>query len=182
MAKNTLIDQLLIDHRNIARIMGIVQGELKNLEQSGNPDYHLLELCTEYLIQFSDKVHHPSEDKMFAALREVDPASEKIVIEIEKEHVSLARLNKQMDEFVKAVQTGHIVKTSAFSARIRDFIQAQYDHMRKEESVVFPMAIDSLSDSQWQSLNASIGPILDPVFGRDRSAFFQYLYGTFESR
>jgi hemerythrin-like domain-containing protein len=64
-----LLTELRQDHRNMAVLLNLLQEEALRLEQHDRPDYELLLDIMRYMTVYSDAIHHPKEDLVYAGLR-----------------------------------------------------------------------------------------------------------------
>ena len=64
-----LMDELRLDHRNMAIVLNIMEGLVEEMEAGKDPDLELLEEIMRYMTIYPDAVHHPKEDVMYEKLR-----------------------------------------------------------------------------------------------------------------
>lgn len=65
-----------------------------------------------------------------------------------------------------------------FHAAARDFIEHQRRHMLKEEQLLFPAALETLTPEDWAKIDARIDDRKDPMFDGETASKFQNLYAT----
>jgi hemerythrin-like domain-containing protein len=65
---NRLLNRLAEDHARLARLMTLLEGLLDRFHEGLEPDYELMCELMEYMIDYADQVHHPSEDLIFERL------------------------------------------------------------------------------------------------------------------
>ena len=69
-----IIASLHEDHINVAQVAGVAREELRRLAAGEAADYALLEDIMCYVTGYPDTHHHPTEDIVFARLKERSPA------------------------------------------------------------------------------------------------------------
>jgi hemerythrin-like domain-containing protein len=63
------MDRLAEDHRRLTRLMALLEGLLDRFCAGDEPDYELMCELMEYMIDYADQVHHPSEDQVLTRTR-----------------------------------------------------------------------------------------------------------------
>ena len=90
------IEQLKLDHRNMARLLDLVQSELESMRAGEPPDFDLLHSVMEYALHYPDICHHPKEDAIYRRLVRRDPSTEARVGDLAKEHAHLSELTRKL--------------------------------------------------------------------------------------
>ena len=70
-----IIDLLLEEHRNIEKLLLVVEHELEIFDSSGRPDYEILQTIIQYFQDYPESCHHPKEEMIFEKLKARDPAA-----------------------------------------------------------------------------------------------------------
>ena len=97
--------------------------------------------------------------------------------ELDEEHLRLAGQSKQLLRLVQAILEDHIVDKRDLLDVGRSYLAAQFDHMRFEEEVVFPLARRLLGDDELQDIDYhTVKYEEDPLFGEQTGEYFQHLY------
>ena len=60
------------DHVNFGRLLSMLESELDLVHEGGSPDYEMMLDIMYYMTHYSDAVHHPKEDLLFARIRARD--------------------------------------------------------------------------------------------------------------
>ena len=91
----TIIDVLLAEHRNIKKLLHVLEQEISEFDRSNPPDYEIIQAIIEYFQDYPEGYHHPKEDMVFEKLKLRDPAVAKRIGDIEDEHeIETVRLQK----------------------------------------------------------------------------------------
>jgi hemerythrin-like domain-containing protein len=159
-----IIEILLDEHRNIERLLHVLEQELSVFDRSDSPDYEILQAVIDYFQDYPESYHHPKEDIVFAKLKQRDPAAAMQVGDAEADHqVETKRLN-QFARAVEDVLAGREIPRQAFHTVVRDFIRHQRQHMAKEEQLLFPSAVRALRAEDWAEIDAQLNDRKDPLF------------------
>ncbi len=171
-----ILEQLKMDHENVATLLDILDDQIECVRKGENADYDLMRDIMHYMTTYPDGFHHPMEDAVIEKLIERDPSNRDMALGVVKEHTDLARKSKAfLDTLVKVVD-GEIVLRKDIVARGVDYIQFLRSHMRREEERLFPRAEAVLSEKDWKQISETIELRRDPVFGEIVDAQFRSIY------
>jgi hemerythrin-like domain-containing protein len=70
-----IMSMLVNDHRNMTRIIDVLDRQIGSLDRTGSTDYGLVQHILEYLLDYPTRVHHPVEDLVYGRLSIRDPAA-----------------------------------------------------------------------------------------------------------
>jgi transposase InsO family protein len=71
----TIMDLLDREHRNIERLLDVLEHELEIFDRGERPDYEVIRAILAYFEVHTAVYHHPQEDRVFAHLKLRDPAA-----------------------------------------------------------------------------------------------------------
>lgn len=163
---NDLLERLGQDHRRLAQLLTLLEGLLDEFRDGLEPDYELMCELMEYLIDYEDQVHHPSEDLIFArVLAEVGPGHA-VLTQLLQQHQSLMQLNRRFKESLEGIVHEEVLRRDEVERQGRALIAQLREHMRLEEERAFPLAQTCLSEAIWSELLAAAPHVEDPVFGQ----------------
>src|SRR5438874_8761737 len=81
-----IIERLSQEHRNIEKLLAILERELEVFDRGDRPDYEVIRAVISYFEVYPEVYHHPQEDLVFAKLRSRDPAAAAKVGNLALEH------------------------------------------------------------------------------------------------
>jgi len=175
---SNIIQILLEEHRNIDKLLLVLEQELQVFDRNEEPDYEILQAVIEYFQDYPENCHHPKEDMVFEKLKIRDPAAAERVGDAEAEHeVETLRL-RRLIEAVEEILAGREFLRQAFHDVVHDFIEHQRKHMDKEERLLFPAAVKSLQPEDWAEIDARLNDRKDPLFNGVIETKFQALQRT----
>jgi nucleotide-binding universal stress UspA family protein/hemerythrin-like domain-containing protein len=163
------------EHRSIAVVVrGMLDVVLQADEPASNLDIRSLEAMLSYLQAFPLQKHHPKEELYIHRwLRLRAPESEKVLFELEAQHVREHALVDEAVRLVKVIKSGHSASDQALKGLIRTLGEAVWAHMQLEESVVLPLAKERFQQSDWDEIAFAFESNNDPSFGDLPSAEFR---------
>jgi hypothetical protein len=69
-----IIERLSQEHRNVEKLLAILERELEVFDRGDLPDYEVIGAIISYFEVYPEVYHHPQEDVVFAKLKIRDPA------------------------------------------------------------------------------------------------------------
>jgi hemerythrin-like domain-containing protein len=135
-------------------------------DKQDQPDHRLLHAMLDYIVEYPDRWHHPKEsDYVFRAVRERNPKATDLVAELEAEHAEGDRLIEALKEKLIRLERGEADARVLFARAVEQYAQFQWEHIRKEEDSLMPIAEKSLTADDWQRIAAAFRENDNPLFG-----------------
>lgn len=182
---NDLLQRLDRDHRRLEQLLGLLEGLLDEFRDGLEPDYELMCELMEYLIDYADQVHHPSEDLIFERVLAQEGAGHAVLQQLMQQHQALAQTNRSFKESLEGIVHEEVLRRDEVERRGRALIAQLRDHMRLEDEQAFPLAKACLPEAVWKELLDAAPDVQDPVFGHDDPlrfrAIFRQLKGAHEA-
>ncbi len=152
----TLVDNLRQEHRDIEKLLLVLEEELRLFNLGEQPDYEILQTVISYFQEFPDTWHHPREDILFAQLKIRDPAAARIVGDLEAEHRTEAKRLQRVARALTSILANREVPRHTLDALMRDFVEHERQHMVMEEQVFFPALLAALAPEDWRAVEARV--------------------------
>jgi hemerythrin-like domain-containing protein len=159
-----IIEILLDEHRNIGKLLLVLEQELDVFDHNESPDYEILRAVIEYFQDYPEGYHHPKEDLVFAKLKLRDAAAAKRVGDMEAEHQTETKRLQRFAQVVEGILAGREYPRQDFHNLVREFIEYQRQHMHKEEQLLFPAALKALQPADWAEIDGRLNDRDDPLF------------------
>lgn len=163
---NEVISRLLLEHRNLGRLVGLLDRFPANRKHPTLDEITLLADAFSYLTSFPDLRHHPVEDRIVASLRASNALLADIGDEIDRQHQVLARQGADLMRDLESAAREETTSWPAVAANARLYAERLRHNMAVEELALFPMAEEVPGDADWNAIvTASPRPALaDPLF------------------
>ena len=175
---SNIIQILLEEHRNIDKLLLVLERELDVFDRSEEPDYEIFQAVIQYFQDYPENCHHPKEDMVFEKLKARDAAAADRIGDAEADHrVETLRL-RRLVEAVEDILAGREFLRQTFHDVVHEFIAHQRQHMDKEERLLFPAAIKGLRPEDWADIDARLNDRKDPLFNGVIETKFQALQRT----
>jgi hemerythrin-like domain-containing protein len=116
-----IIERLSQEHRNIEKLLTILERELEVFDRGDRPDYEVIGAIISYFELYPEVYHHPQEDVVFAKLKTRDPAAAAKVGDLAREHHKGAERLRRVAYAVENVLADSEVLRKNVDTIVRDF-------------------------------------------------------------
>jgi len=174
-----LIEVLREEHRNIEKLLLVLEQELSIFDRRERPDYETLQAVIDYFAEYPARCHHPKEDMIVEVLKTRDSAAAGAVGEIEADHQREEDRLRRLAHTLENVRTGGELPRQTVDEVVREFITHERRHIELEERVLFPAAIQVLQPGDWARIDARMGDERDPLFNQTIEQKFRSLEQKF---
>ena len=159
-----VIERLSQEHRNIAKLLAILERELEIFDVGESPDYEVIRSIISYFEIYTAIYHHPQEDLVFAKLKIRDPAAAKRIGNLAREHRIGADRLRKVAEAIDLVLSDEEILREKVDAIVREFITHERRHLTMEDQEFFPAALKALKPQDWDDIAAAVDSHRDPLF------------------
>jgi hemerythrin-like domain-containing protein len=157
-----IIEILRQEHRNIEKLLRVMEQELTVFDRGERPDYDVFEAIIEYFKKYPDTCHHPKEDIIYEKFRTRDPGRAASVADLQAEHREGAVRLRRVAQALDGVLNDQDILRASVNRIVRDFIDNERKHIALEEEVVFPTIVDTLLPSDWAEVALTIADRYGP--------------------
>jgi hemerythrin-like domain-containing protein len=179
---NKAIAILKGEHRSIS---AVVSG-LKDLahmahDASARPGFTVFRAMLRYIDEYPERLHHPKEDEyLFARLAARYPGALPLIKELEAEHVEGAKRVRELERSLLFLEDRWPVGSREFCDLVDGYAQFHWNHMRKEEEKILPLAEAHLIETDWRVIEDAFAGNADPIADL-REKDFQVLFSRIAS-
>ena len=153
------------DHLKFGQLLNLLESQLQRFHEGGSPDYELMLDIMYYMTHYSDVLHHPKEDLLFARVKARDAHLGHTVDGLTTQHAQLRDMGDAMVRTLDDIVNGSMAPRERVEATVRAYVNALRAHMRTEENDILPAAERLLSATDWTEVDAAIAKFDDPLFG-----------------
>jgi hemerythrin-like domain-containing protein len=166
------------EHRSIAAILHGMEYLVERVRtRKAKIDPRVFSAMIYYLDTFSERMHHPKEDRfLFKAMRSRGAEAAAVVADLEKEHAAGGEALKRLEQSLVRYEEGGDKEFPAFAEAVSKFVAGYRDHMHKEEHIVFPLAERLLSAQDWAAIDRAFEENRDPLAAQRDSRDFEKLF------
>jgi hemerythrin-like domain-containing protein len=168
------IFKLRKEHVNFKKLLSLFDAQLDFIFGGKSPDYQLMEDILYYMTQYTDIIHHPIEEVIFALLATRDTSVAENTAALTKQHQMIGESGAFLYEKLGNIINGHseIRKLQEIEMLGRLYSSTLRAHMDKEEQSLFILAEQLLNDDDWKKIKSETQTKPDPIFGEAVEARF----------
>jgi hemerythrin-like domain-containing protein len=170
-----IIEILRQEHRNIEKLLRVMEQELSVFDRGERPDYEVFGAVIEFFRQYPDSCHHPKEDIIYEKFKERAPDRAATMPDLEVEHREGASRLRRLAHAIDAVLNDQEVMRESVDRVVRDFIDNERKHIALEDEVVFPAIIRTLYPEDWADIALKIADRYGPPSEADFEERFSTL-------
>jgi len=161
------IDIIHNEHRALAAVLQALRYVVNEIREArSEADFRLLSAMIDYITQVPEKVHHPKEDRcLFARLRDRSARAGTLIDELERQHHQGYKLTVSLQQALIHYQSMGSRGFPAFDAVLQEYLDFNWDHLNLEETELLPLARESLTESDWEEIDAEFAANFDPCSG-----------------
>jgi hemerythrin-like domain-containing protein len=165
------------EHLALASVLYGLRHATGRIRKREAPDFPLLFALLDYIIAFPDRLHHPKEDEhLFRALAGRCVEARPLIAELTAEHVGGDQLIGALkDALVRYARVGEDA-FGPFAAAVEAYAAFEWQHMGKEEEVLFPLAQRHLLPDDWARIDAAFRANDNPLAGLQPKAHAEALF------
>jgi hemerythrin-like domain-containing protein len=168
-----IIDVLRQEHRNIEKLLLVLERELSVFDRTERPDYEVVWAVISYFKVYPDAYHHPQEEMVFKKLKARDPAAAAKIGDLTAEHRSGAERLRRVARAVESILADEEILRQTVDDIIRDFIADERRHIAMEERDFFPAVVKALQPQDWAEIAMTLTDRKDPLFSEIAEARFE---------
>lgn len=159
-----IIERLCQEHRNIERLLSVLERELEVFDEGGRPDYEVIRAIIAYFKVYPEVYHHPQEELVLAKLKWRDAAAAAKVGDLAAEHRKGTERLHRVARAIENVLADAEVLRQDVDTIVRDFITQERHHMLMEGRDFFPAAQQALKPQDWTEIASAVTSRKDPLF------------------
>jgi len=159
--------RLRSDHANLSRLLTGLERQVAAMERGDRPDWDIIQRIVAYCLTYPDIHHHPLEDRVLAQLSAKDQQAGGSFATLLAEHRELSAALRRFAAATEQVVQDAAIPRAWFAGLARQFLAAQREHIRREETQFFPTVERLLGPTDWAALDKAAASLPgDPLFDR----------------
>jgi hemerythrin-like domain-containing protein len=171
------------EHRSIAAILHGMQHLVRQIrERKAKIDPRVFRAMLYYLDTFSERMHHPKEDRyLFDPLRRRGAGPDSLIAELERDHAEGGNALRRVEQCLIRYEEGGEKEFQEFAGEVDRFVEGYWEHMRKEEEHVFPLAEKLFTPADWDAIDRAFKANADPLADDREEKDFRKLFSRIVS-
>ena len=179
----TALNIIKDEHRSIAAVLHGMQELVRRIrERAVKIDPRVFRAMLYYLDTFTERMHHPKEDQyLFSPLRLIGAGHSALIAELEREHAEGENALRRVEQYLIRYEEGGEKEFPEFAREVDRFVEGYWEHMRKEEDQVFPLAEKLFMPADWDAIDRAFAANADPLAGDRNEKDFRRLFSRIVS-
>jgi hemerythrin-like domain-containing protein len=163
------LNQLYQEHRMIGAVLHGMQYLIDQHRSKGiHVDPKVFRAMLYYLDVFPERFHHQKEERcLFPVLRRRSREAEPVLNHLSEWHKDDERRIKALEQAFVRYEEGGEREFQEFAAAAREFTDGYFDHMRREEKEIMPLAEQLLTQEDWVDIEIAFALDRDPLDGAE---------------
>jgi len=129
--------------------------------------FEVLRAMLFYIDEFPERLHHPKETELlFPRVARLAPETKDAIARLDQDHAKGEAAVRELQHLLLAWELIGDARRAAFDTAARRYLAFYLEHMRLEETVILPAALQVLNDADWLELDAAFATNCDPLTGR----------------
>jgi hemerythrin-like domain-containing protein len=157
-----IIEILRQEHRNIEKLLVVMEQELSVFDRGERPDYEVFGAIIEFFLMYPDSCHHPKEDVIYEKFKARDPDRAASITDLQAEHREGAVRLRRVAQAIDGVLNDQELLRESVDRIVRDFIDNKRKHIALEDEVIFPAIVDTLQPADWADIALKIADRYGP--------------------
>jgi len=170
-----IIDILRQEHRNLEKLLQVMEHQLEVFDRGERPDYEVLGAVLDFFKNYPDRCHHPKEDIIYERFKTADPKRAGSIADLQAEHREGAKRLHRVADTIDSVLNDQALERQSVDRVIRDFIDNERKHIALEDEVVFPAIVETLRSQDWAEIALKLADRYGPPSETDFEEQFSTL-------
>jgi hemerythrin-like domain-containing protein len=146
---------LMIEHRLIERMIGIITRTLSRIEMKKKVDPIAIDTVVDFIRTYADRTHHgKEEDVLFRDLKKkgLSEEDQQLMNELIQEHVLGRKTTRQLIDANDRYRNGDQTALAEITAHLASLADFYPKHIEKEDKIFFPAARGYFSEEEDQAM------------------------------
>jgi hemerythrin-like domain-containing protein len=171
------IQKIRDEHRSISAVLHALKQLARDAQDPNvKPEFAVFRAMIHYIDEFPEQLHHPKEDQyLFPPLVARVPKTQGLVDALRVEHKQGAKLVRELERALVLFEDSGPAGAREFLKTVDAYADFHWQHMRKEEHEILPLAERYLTARDWEAIDRAFDVNRDPIAGvreRDFQALF----------
>ena len=158
---------LYAEHSSIAAVLNAMTALVREVRDHGKRiDPKVFRAIIYYLDVFPEREHHRNEEfVLFPVIRQRTHEADAALDQLAREHMMGERAIRNVESAFLRYEENGASEFAAFAEAAETFVANYFEHMRKEEREIMPIAERVLTTDDWARVEAEFGRNRDPLSG-----------------
>lgn len=151
-----MLNQLRLDHANMARLLHVLQLKQKTLAQGERPNFQLMREVVDYILSYMDGFAAPLERVCVERLQTQAPEHIALTEQMANDYRELKPRLQRLSNDIDMVLMDNIIPMDRFADDLKDYLEAHRAYLRHEREGLFPLIDEHFSEEDMEELRQAL--------------------------
>nr|WP_295713899.1 hemerythrin domain-containing protein [uncultured Halomonas sp.] len=151
-----MLNQLRLDHANMARMLHVLQLKQKTLVQGERPNFKLMREVVDYILSYMDGFATPLERVCVERLQSKAPDNAALTEKMANEYRELKPRLQRLSSDIDMILMDNVMPMDRFAEDLKDYLEAHRAYLRHEREGLFPLIDEHFSQEDMEELRAAL--------------------------
>ncbi|WGI26563.1 hemerythrin domain-containing protein [Halomonas alkaliantarctica] len=166
-----MLNQLRLDHANMARMLHVLQLKQKTLTQGERPNFQLMREVVDYILSYMDGFAAPLERVCVERLQNKAPEHLEFTEQMASDYRELKPRLQRLSNDIDMVLMDNIIPMDRFADDLKNYLEAHRAYLRHEREGLFPLIDEHFSQEDMEELRQSLPEGAEPELERLQQAY-----------
>ncbi|MDW7772203.1 MAG: hemerythrin domain-containing protein [Desulfobulbaceae bacterium] len=146
---------LMIEHRLIERMLGVINRELEHIRETGKVDPLFIDTVVDFIEIYADRTHHGKEEDIFfreLSKKEMSGPDQQLMEELVDDHVYGRRITGELTDANAQYRNGEKSALAVITENLGVLTDFYPRHIEKEDKVFFPASRNYFTEEEDRAL------------------------------
>ena len=166
-----MLNQLRLDHANMARMLHVLQLKQKKLEKGERPNFQLMREVVDYILAYMEDFTAPLERVFIECLQAKAPDQVSQVENMLSDYRKLKPRLEQLSSDIDIVLMDMVLTMDRFAEDLKQYLAAHRAYLRQEREVLFPLVEKHFDEEDLEALRQALPEGAEKELGRLQEAY-----------
>ncbi|OJA07191.1 hemerythrin domain-containing protein [Halomonas sp. QHL1] len=151
-----MLNQLRLDHANMARMLHVLQLKQKTLAQGERPNFQLMREVVDYILSYMDGFAAPLERVCVERLQTKAPEHLEFTEQMASDYRELKPRLQRLSNDIDMVLMDNIIPMDRFADDLKNYLEAHRAYLRHEREGLFPLIDEHFSQEDMEELRQAL--------------------------
>lgn len=151
-----MLNQLRLDHANMARLLHVLQLKHKTLDQGERPNFQLMREVVDYILSYMDGFATPLERVCVERLQTQAPEHSAVTEKMADEYRELKPRLQRLSNDIDMILMDNVLPMDRFADDLKAYLEAHRAYLRHEREGLFPLIDEHFSQEDMEELRQAL--------------------------
>ncbi|MGO1396398.1 MAG: hemerythrin domain-containing protein [Halomonas sp.] len=151
-----MLNQLRLDHANMARLLHVLQLKQKTLVLGERPNFQLMREVVDYILSYMDGFSTPLERVCVERLHTLAPEHVALTEQMANDYRELKPRLQRLSNDIDMILMDNVLPMDRFADDLKNYLEAHRAYLRHEREGLFPLIDEHFSQDDMEELRLAL--------------------------